>query len=133
MSKSSDLNDVYWALTTGLQAAESLLTWQRGSEAYRLVSDRIDALKQGIKAYDSICNALRDGRMHIAYSDDDGDRGPVSVNLTEPDKGHVLCEDCAGEGTAMEMKCYGGSPIEVRATCDTCSGHGQLAISAENA
>lgn len=34
------------------------------------------------------------------------------------------CEDCGGQGEAMVMECYGGPPIEVKRTCETCKGSG---------
>lgn len=41
-------------------------------------------------------------------------------------RGFYICEDCYGEGEAMNMKCYGGSPVEVYSKCETCDGEGYI-------
>jgi hypothetical protein len=125
----SDQSDIDQALHSGKQAAESLLTWQKGSEAHRSVRDKIWTIERGIEAMDRLSRNLRDGRMHVAsYADDADDTRPRAVNLETADAGHELCSDCQGEGTQMEMKCYGGEPCESSTYCDTCSGDGQVEI-----
>jgi hypothetical protein len=126
----SDQSDIDNALHSGKQAAESLLTWQKGSEAHRQVRDRIWTIERGIEAMDRLSRNLREGRMHIVapYDDAAHDTPPHAVNRDTAGAGYELCGDCHGEGTQMEMKCYGGEPSESTTHCDTCSGEGQVEI-----
>lgn len=127
MSDQSNIDD---ALRSGLQAAEHLLTWQKGSEAYRLVRDRIWTIQRGITAMDSLSRNLREGRMHVAapYDDDVHEPRPLAANREKAMPGYEICDTCQGEGTQMEMKCYGGEPSEATTHCDTCNGEGQVEI-----
>lgn len=36
----------------------------------------------------------------------------------------VECDECCGWGEVMEMKCYGGPPVEVWSPCEECDGTG---------
>lgn len=33
-----------------------------------------------------------------------------------------VCGTCNGEGSHMDMRCYGGPPVEVRVWCVDCGG-----------
>lgn len=61
----NQLDDISSALLTGLRAAESLMTWQRGSEGYDLARHYRDTCQEGIKAFDQLRDQLRDGKKHI--------------------------------------------------------------------
>lgn len=38
------------------------------------------------------------------------------------------CPECGGTGRQMEMKCYGGSPVEVTVDCSLCDGNGVVEL-----
>ncbi len=47
----SDMDDIYYALKSGQQAAESLSTWVRGVDARDSVRSTQDQIKRGLDAY----------------------------------------------------------------------------------
>ena len=48
-------------------------------------------------------------------------------------KGLVICGECDGHGETMDMECYGGPPVEVMNTCETCDGSGTVPMAGEPA
>lgn len=62
---SPNLDDISSALHSGLRAAESLMTWQRGVDGYDQARAYRDSCEAGIKAFDLLRTNLRDGKLHI--------------------------------------------------------------------
>ncbi len=84
-----NLDDIYSALLCGQSAAESLMTWQRGSEGYDRAKHYRDACEQGIKAFDLLRAQLRDGKRHIEQVDAEPPTG-CYCNATS----HPPCSFC---------------------------------------
>jgi hypothetical protein len=125
----ADMDDLYYGLQAGLHAARALETWVRGVDARDSVRSDIDCLEQGLKAYEALRCAIRDGRKHLEYNEEEADRTRVhAVNLTTPDAGYQLCDECHGEGTQMVARMYPSGHTECTETCDACDGEGQVEI-----
>ena len=125
----SEMDDIYYGLVAGRQAADWLNNKVRSIDAHDEVRSYMDSIKNAEAAFERLRVALRDGRKHIEVNDEEADRQRVhSVNLTEPDAGYRLCDDCKGDGTQMVARMYPSGHTECTETCEACGGEGQVEI-----
>lgn len=68
------LCEIEYGIRAGLSAVESLRTWVRGSEAYRICSEREQALKNAERALDRLSSVWPKAQALIADAERSYDR-----------------------------------------------------------
>lgn len=68
------LSEIEYGIRAGLAAVESLRTWVKGSEAYRICSEREQALKDAERALDRLSSVWPKAQALIADAERSYDR-----------------------------------------------------------